>query len=274
MARSTNTARRASSATGALQLRDADDAAHEVEADFHVYGQKVICETDSRGYATPRNRSLTEIVLDRSEGFIPLWDKGTTLRWRFRNRSIALFEQPDAAKAKIKELLAKALLAWGDAAPVKFSQRDDAWDFEIVMREADRCNINGCVLASAFFPDSGRHQLTIYPKLFELSAQEQMETLAHEIGHVFGLRHFFANLSETDFASEIFGKHNPLTIMNYGNQSQLTEDDRADLNRLYQAVWSGTLTNINGTPIRLVKPFSSTGMLVGGPPILAAAALV
>ncbi|BDT90832.1 MULTISPECIES: matrixin family metalloprotease [Nocardia] len=274
MARSINTARRASSATGALRLRDVDDAAREVEADVHVYGQKVICETDSRGYATPQNRSLTEIVVDASEGFIPLWDKSTTLRWRFQNRSIALFEQPDAAKAKIKELLGKALLAWGDAAPVKFSQRDDAWDFEIVIREADRCNINGCVLASAFFPDSGRHRLTIYPKLFEQSAQEQMETLAHEIGHVFGLRHFFANLSETDFASEIFGKHNPLTIMNYGNQSQLTEDDRDDLKRLYQAVWSGTLTNINGTPIRLVKPFSSTGTVVGGPPILAAAALV
>lgn len=113
-----------------------------------------------------------------------------------------------------------ALLAWGDAAPVKFAEKTDVWDFEIVMKRNDDCDANGCVLASAFFPDSGRHQLTLYPKMFTQVRQEQVETLVHEIGHVFGLRHFFANVSESAWASQIFGTHKPFSIMNYGSQSR------------------------------------------------------
>jgi hypothetical protein len=73
------------------------------------------------------------------------------------------------------------------------------------MRTGDNCTPSGCVLASAFFPDSGRHQLVLYPKMFSQSKKEQIETLIHEIGHIFGLRHFFANVSETVWPSEIFG---------------------------------------------------------------------
>ena len=47
--------------------------------------------------------------------------------------------------------------------------------------------------------------------------------------------------------------------MNYGNQSVLTTDDKADLKRLYQLAWSGQLTQINGTPIKFVKPFHTIG---------------
>ncbi|MEN9677083.1 MAG: hypothetical protein RIS76_2979 [Verrucomicrobiota bacterium] len=230
--------------------------------DDHVFGNKVICDTDTRGYATPGNRSPLDLVVDASEGFIPLWANNTTLRWRFQERSMDAFEDPQAAMAATKELLGEALLAWGDAAPVQFAQRADAWDFEIVMREADRCNINGCVLASAFFPDAGRHELVIYPKMFTQSRKEQVDTLIHEIGHTFGLRHFFANVSETAWPSQVFGTHKQFSIMNYGNHSELTDDDKADLTRLYQAAWSGELTKINGTPIQLVKPFHT----VGGPP--------
>jgi len=59
--------------------------------------------------------------------------------------------------------------------------------------------------------------------------------------------------------SEVFGTHKPFSIMNYGNKSKLTRYDKSDLKRLYQKAWSGELTEINGTPIRLVKPFSTTG---------------
>jgi hypothetical protein len=182
---------------------------------------------------------------------------------------MSFFADPEAAKVATEELLGEALLAWGDAVPVKFAKRADAWDFEVVMREADRCNINGCVLASAFFPDAGRHELVLYPKMFTQSRKEQVDTLIHEIGHVFGLRHFFANISETAWPSQIFGTHNPFSIMNYGNQSELTDADKSDLRRLYQTAWSGELTEINGTPIKFVKPFHT----IGAPPeaIVAAA---
>lgn len=241
--------------TSPFQLRKMEKADPEV----HVFGNGIVCDTDTRGHATPGGRSPLEIVFDASEGFIPLWAKCTTLRWRFQDHSLRSFESPASAKAEIRKLLGEALLAWGDAAPVKFAERDDAWDFEVVMREADRCSINGCVLASAFFPDAGRHELRLYPTLFNQSTEEQVETFIHEIGHTFGLRHFFANLSEDQWPSVIFGTHKRFSIMNYGSDSKLTAEDKSDLRRFYQLVWSGELTEVNGTPVRLVRPFHTTG---------------
>ena len=222
---------------------------------LHVYRDHVVCKTDTRGYATPRNHSRIRIVVDATDGFIPLWKPNVSLRWRFQAHSMSQFEDAAAAERSIEALLADAILAWGDAVPVKFAKRDDQWDFEIVVRERDDCDTQGCVLAQAFFPDAGRHELYLFPKLFEQSKKEQIETLAHEIGHIFGLRHFFANVSEKRWKSEIFGKHNPFSVMNYGAKSHLTNADRSDLRRLYRMAWNGELTSINGTPIRLVRPY-------------------
>jgi hypothetical protein len=98
--------------------------------------------------------------------------------------------------------------------------------------------------------------------MFELPLNEWVETLVHEIGHVFGLRHFFANVNENAWPSEIFGNHSRFSIMNYGPDSRLTETDKSDLRTLYQLVWSGQLTNVNGTPIRLFRPYSASGTRV------------
>ncbi|MCA1494604.1 matrix metalloproteinase-11 [Ensifer sp. NBAIM29] len=242
---------------GPFALRKPDEAA--LKPHVHVIREGIRCDTERRGFETPRNRSRLEIVVDASEGFIPLWSVNTTLRWRFQERSFQSFRDPNAAKAAIEELLGEAILRWGDAAPVKFARRDDAWDFEIVVREADDCNISGCVLASAFFPDAGQHELTIYPKMFAQDREEQVETLIHEIGHIFGLRHFFALVSETAWPAEVFGNHNQFSIMNYGENSKLTANDTADLKNLYQQAWAGNLTHINGTPIKFVRPFHLSG---------------
>lgn len=251
-----NQAKPESPRTNPFQLRKAEKQNSQV----HLLGPGIICDTDTRGFATPRGRSPLDIVVDASEGFIPLWAKSMTLRWRFQERSFRFFENQAAAKSEVRKLLGEALLAWGDAAPVKFTEKDDAWDFEIVMKNADECNINGCVLARGFFPDAGRHELELLPKMFTQDRKEQVDTFIHEIGHVFGLRHFFANISETQWPSEIFGTHEKFSIMNYGNLSELTSDDKNDLKRLYHMAWSGQLTQINGTPIRFVKPFHATGV--------------
>ena len=93
---------------------------------------------------------------------------------------------------------------------------------------------------------------------FSEPKQEQVETLAHEFGHVFGLRHFFAQIEEKRWRSEIFGKHKPFSIMNYGQKSVMTKWDRRDLKTLYSKAWSRELTEINGTRIKLVKPYHMT----------------
>jgi Metallo-peptidase family M12B Reprolysin-like len=95
--------------------------------------------------------------------------------------------------------------------------------------------------------------------MFSQDGEEQVETLIHEIGHIFGLRHFFAQVSETAWPSVVFGKHKKFSIMNYGQDSKLTEHDKADLKKLYQMAWAGELTQINGTPVKFVEPFHTTG---------------
>lgn len=224
----------------------------------HIYGQgSNMCETEARGYKTSKNRNLEELVLDASDGFIPLWKQGVSLRWRFSPSLYNYFQNPDSAMDGIRELFSKALIEW-QWSPIKFKEKEDAWDFEIVVKN-DNCTPRGCVLASAFFPDGGRHKLVIYPKLFTQSRDEQVETFAHELGHIFGLRHFFAELSEKDYPSVKFGKHEPFTIMNYGNKSKMTDDDRNDLKELYKKVWNNELQEINGTRIVTFYPFSMQG---------------
>jgi hypothetical protein len=232
-------------------LRPAGELADATESAVHVLGKGIICRTDYRA----REVSPLEIVVDATEGFIPLWAQNLVLRWKFNAASLVPFRRADEIKVKIRELLTKAIGAWGDAAPVRFTENSDNSDFDIVMERNDDCTPQGCVLAQAFFPDAGRHQLFVYPKMFEQIEKEQVDTLAHEIGHVFGLRHFFAPEKETRWPSIIFGEHKPFSIMNYGRNSELTDADRRDLKKLYQGAWSGQLTEINGTPIKLVRPY-------------------
>jgi hypothetical protein len=213
--------------------------------------RKGICRTDYR----PRESSLAGIVVDATEGFIPLWERNQVLLYRFDAASLAVFLHADDIKAKVTGLLNSAIAAWGDAAPIRFKEHADNSDFEIVIERFDDCTTQGCVLAEAFFPDAGRHRLRIFPQMFQQEEKEQIETLVHEIGHVFGLRHFFATQFESDYPSEIFGENEEKSIMNYGELSQLTEVDKRDLKLLYEGVWSGTLTQINRTPIKLVRPF-------------------
>ena len=242
----------------ALNFKDENDADAAQKPYLHKLFNGAICETDSLGHKTPGGRSPNEIVVDASEGFVPLWAPDVSLRWRFNESSMAMFRKPKKARNYLRELLADGIMLWENAPPVKFKEVQDGWDFEIAVNPTNNCNSQGaCTLARAFFPDGGRHDLLIYPKMFELDRKEQVETMAHELGHVFGLRHFFALIDEQEWPAQMFGKHSPFSIMNYGENSVMTDNDIADLTALYQAVWSGKLTHINSTEIRIIQPFSA-----------------
>lgn len=64
-----------SSRSNPFRLLEAEEAARQAEPQIHVFGHGVICDTDTRGHATPGNRSLSELVVHASEGFVPLWAK-------------------------------------------------------------------------------------------------------------------------------------------------------------------------------------------------------
>lgn len=236
-----------------LALKPRKELASSTESEVHLLARGIICGTDNRA----SKRSPLTIVLEATEGFIPLWAENSVLRWKFNAASLSAFQHPETIKDRIRDLIGRAISAWGDAAPIRFTENPDNSDFEIVVEQNDSCTLQGCTLAQAFFPDSGRHQLYVFPKMFEQSKKEQVDTLIHEIGHVFGLRHFFAPEFETKWPSVIFGEHEPFSIMNYGKNSELTEADRSDLKLLYQGAWEGDLKNINGTPIKLIRPYHS-----------------
>lgn len=233
------------------------DQASALESHVHVYGAGVVCDTDKRGFPTPDDRSPLDLIVNAPGGSIPLWAKGTVLNWRFQETSMAIFRDPEAAKTYLRNLFGLGVELWGDGVPVTFSEVTDNWDFELVVAPSENCSPMGCTLARAFFPDAGRHELTLFPTLFGQSFEEQVETMAHELGHIFGLRHFFADVSETAWPFEKVGTHSRFSIMNYGPDSMMTDNDRADLAALYENFWDGTLTHVNGTPVVEVHPFSS-----------------
>ncbi len=94
-----------------FKRRDPTDTIAAEEQYAHVYGKRVICETDTRGFPTPGNMSPAEIVVDAGDGFVPLWAKDTVLRWRFQEQSLSIFEDPTAAKASLTNLLGESILA-------------------------------------------------------------------------------------------------------------------------------------------------------------------
>jgi hypothetical protein len=235
----------------------------------HVYrsstGRQFLCATERK--ARPKNRtvSINEIVVGLGN-VIPLWAPNTILYWRFNEASFRKFAKPQAAKRRIGELFDRAVALWGDAAPVRFQYQEDGWDFDVALRNSDDCDERGCTLARAFFPAIARDRITIYPRMLQQDEAEQVETMVHELGHVFGLRHFFANVSETRLPSEIFGTHAEFSIMNYGAKSVLTDADRTDLRELYRRAWNGELTAINGTRIQLMQPLSALAPDAPGSP--------
>lgn len=68
-------------------------------------------------------------------------------------------------------------------------------DFSVAVRKRNDCDEAGCMLASAFFPTKRCEGLRICPFLFDPDTRAQVGTIVHELGHVFGLRNYFAIIS-------------------------------------------------------------------------------
>ncbi|CAO3567828.1 unnamed protein product [Mortierella alpina] len=215
-----------------------------IDPDIHYMGKNRLCITGS----SARKSLPTEIVV------------GVQLRYRFNERTL---RESKRSKEVITKVLNEAIKRWGDSAPVSFVEDNDLWDFEIYVLNTSLCRGNNYVLAGAFFPGGGQQKLELYPTMFEALFEDQVSTLTHELGHVFGLRHWFAKSEDADSG----WTSQPFTIMNYGEKSMLTENDKKDLKLLYKLAWSGELKKINSTPIVLFKPYSAHSPNAPHPPV-------
>jgi hypothetical protein len=234
-----------------MELKSDDIYLDTTGANIHKLKDGVICNTEPIA-SVPSPASL---VLDATDGFIPLWAHGSVLHWRFNFQSLDQYVKAEELKEVFRQLFARAIIKWDEASPIRFKEVSETPDFEVYIEKFDRCTPSGCTLANAFFPGPGHEKLFVYPKMFKQSTKEQVDSLAHEIGHIYGLRHFFASEKEKMFPSEVFGDHDPFTIMNYGTLSELTDQDKSDLATLYTSVWAGSIYEINRTPIKLFSPY-------------------
>lgn len=97
-------------------------------------------------------------------------------------------------------------------------------------------------LCQAFFPDALPKKSPAKLFVYELGLSKGAylaNIFAHEIGHIMGLRHEFADEKHREgrgFHCVLFGKKNPLSIMNYQEDLenlQVTAQDCSELKALY-----------------------------------------
>ena len=98
---------------GKFQLRRAENRRPPEDSEVHVFGQGNVCATDTKGHETPGGRSRFEIRLDATEGYIPLWARGVTLRWRFQEQSFEPFEDPEGVKAEVRKTVGRSCYGLG-----------------------------------------------------------------------------------------------------------------------------------------------------------------
>ncbi|KAK4164410.1 hypothetical protein QBC43DRAFT_289008 [Cladorrhinum sp. PSN259] len=118
-------------------------------------------------------------------------------------------------------------------------------------------------LASAFFPNKVGDVLVYRTTLVEPECRKVLRnTFLHEIGHILGLRHEFANEDDPEkpgkkreSLAHLFGSVNPHSVMSYDDVNNINELDKEDVKAFYQLA-NGS--KINGARVTdyLPKPLS------------------
>ncbi|KAL9480527.1 hypothetical protein ACSS6W_005313 [Trichoderma asperelloides] len=163
------------------------------------------------------------------KGHATRWKKGSVLRYIVCAET---FPSLELAALTTREA-AKAALTWQNiGARLEEVGRDEKATFAIkYCFEPDDCRRD--VYARAFLPKTSPGELFVYELALKSSNVGFLTNiLAHEFGHILGLRHEFA--VETSF---LWGEANDRSVMNYFsdlNQLQVGEQDREDLATYYE----------------------------------------
>ncbi|KIE00089.1 matrix metalloproteinase-11, partial [Metarhizium majus ARSEF 297] len=186
---------------------------------------------------------------------VPRWAPDSVLTYVICTETFP--SSDDAAYATNR--LTEAIHMWmGVGATFKQVKRDRKATFRVVYRPKHRPDIEG-VLANAFLPNGGRRNqrtLHIYALAFaDTHVKYQANILAHEIGHILGLRHVFAMEREREWSATWM---NPCqnSVMDYYPDSSLLRVQQQDLEDL-KAFYDSPMTEYQGKPVIDFVPRSS-----------------
>ncbi|KAK4066160.1 uncharacterized protein Triagg1_8228 [Trichoderma aggressivum f. europaeum] len=160
------------------------------------------------------------------DGEIPRWRRGSELSY------VVCVESFPAPLSSLVEDSMKAAIGMWNNVGVSFKQvaRNDPATFAVIYENRHRQ-----AYACSFFPNEPSRELLVYPSSLR-EPDYLANILAHEVGHILGLRHEFAHKREKGCPSVLFGSENPDSIMNYFDhpeQPQVREQDLEELERFY-----------------------------------------
>ncbi|KAJ4862322.1 hypothetical protein T069G_03276 [Trichoderma breve] len=162
-------------------------------------------------------------------GEIPRWSRGSELGYAIHDETF-----PSDLSAKIGPAMEKAVDLWQNHG-VSFKQvgRNDPATFAVVYE-----NGPPKAYARSFFPNESRRTLSVFQRT-RRAPDSLPGLLAHELGHIQGLRHEFAHTDEEEmqFPSVLVGSENTKSIMNYfarPEEYQVQQSDLKELRSFYE----------------------------------------